>query len=105
MVHREAEEFARPGQNFTLRQLGICEPATRRGVAFCADMGLSHRGYPAGPGARGTRGTGARCRRTAPRASGAGGEVGAQLLPVQPLQLGPHADRHGAREQVRQRGR
>ncbi|XP_035281478.1 teneurin-3 isoform X3 [Anguilla anguilla] len=58
MVHREAEEFARPGQNFTLRQLGICEPATRRGVAFCADMGLSHRGYPAGTGGEGDAGNG-----------------------------------------------
>ncbi|EPQ18696.1 Teneurin-3 [Myotis brandtii] len=32
-------------QNFTLRQLGVCEPATRRGLAFCAEMGLPHRGY------------------------------------------------------------
>ena len=37
-----------PGQNFSLRQLGICEPATRRGLAFCAEMGLPHRGYSAG---------------------------------------------------------
>ncbi|KAG8508351.1 Teneurin-3 [Galemys pyrenaicus] len=33
------------GQNFTLRQLGVCEPANRRGLAFCAEMGLPHRGY------------------------------------------------------------
>lgn len=37
--------FPLSGQNFTLRQLGICEPASRRGLAFCADMGLPHRGY------------------------------------------------------------
>uniref|UniRef100_U3J9Z4 Teneurin N-terminal domain-containing protein n=1 Tax=Anas platyrhynchos platyrhynchos TaxID=8840 RepID=U3J9Z4_ANAPP len=45
MVHREADEYSRQGQNFTLRQLGVCEPATRRGLAFCAEMGLPHRGY------------------------------------------------------------
>ncbi|XP_070637792.1 teneurin-3 isoform X1 [Bos indicus] len=45
LVHREADEFSRQGQNFTLRQLGVCEPATRRGLAFCAEMGLPHRGY------------------------------------------------------------
>uniref|UniRef100_A0A673KGT9 Teneurin-3 n=1 Tax=Sinocyclocheilus rhinocerous TaxID=307959 RepID=A0A673KGT9_9TELE len=39
MVHREADEYSRQGQNFNLRQLGICEPATRRGLAFCAEMG------------------------------------------------------------------
>ncbi|XP_063776753.1 teneurin-3 isoform X13 [Pseudophryne corroboree] len=45
LVHREVDEYPRQGQNFTLRQLGICEPASRRGLAFCADMGLPHRGY------------------------------------------------------------
>ncbi|XP_078534115.1 teneurin-3 isoform X1 [Lissotriton helveticus] len=45
LVHREADEYPRQGQNFTLRQLGVCEPATRRGLAFCAEMGLPHRGY------------------------------------------------------------
>ncbi|XP_028657968.1 teneurin-3 isoform X8 [Erpetoichthys calabaricus] len=51
MVHREADEYSRQaGQNFTLRQLGICEPATRRGLAFCAEMGLPHRGYSVGAG-------------------------------------------------------
>nr|AAI71237.1 hypothetical protein LOC548929 [Xenopus tropicalis]AAI71241.1 hypothetical protein LOC548929 [Xenopus tropicalis] len=45
LVHREADEYPRQGQNFTLRQLGVCEPASRRGLAFCADMGLPHRGY------------------------------------------------------------
>uniref|UniRef100_A0A4W4F251 Teneurin-3 n=1 Tax=Electrophorus electricus TaxID=8005 RepID=A0A4W4F251_ELEEL len=39
MVHRETEDYGRQGQNFNLRQLGICEPATRRGLAFCAEMG------------------------------------------------------------------
>uniref|UniRef100_A0A672Q520 Teneurin-3 n=1 Tax=Sinocyclocheilus grahami TaxID=75366 RepID=A0A672Q520_SINGR len=34
----------------TLSQLGICEPATRRGLAFCAEMGLPHRGYSVGAG-------------------------------------------------------
>ncbi|KAJ8407441.1 hypothetical protein AAFF_G00272980 [Aldrovandia affinis] len=48
-IHREVDEYARPaGQNFNLRQLGICEPAARRGLAFCAEMGLPHRGYSAG---------------------------------------------------------
>uniref|UniRef100_G1THE6 Teneurin N-terminal domain-containing protein n=1 Tax=Oryctolagus cuniculus TaxID=9986 RepID=G1THE6_RABIT len=45
LVHREADEYTRQGQNFTLRQLGVCEPTTRRGLAFCAEMGLPHRGY------------------------------------------------------------
>uniref|UniRef100_A0A8C7NSL3 Teneurin-3 n=1 Tax=Oncorhynchus mykiss TaxID=8022 RepID=A0A8C7NSL3_ONCMY len=38
------------GQNFNLRQLGICEPSTRRGLAFCSEMGLPHRGYSVGAG-------------------------------------------------------
>lgn len=42
--------FRSTGQNFNLRQLGICEPATRRGLAFCAEMGLPHRGYSVGAG-------------------------------------------------------
>ncbi|XP_052457239.1 teneurin-3 isoform X4 [Carassius gibelio] len=50
MVHREADEYRRQGQNFNLRQLGICEPATRRGLAFCAEMGLPHRGFSIGAG-------------------------------------------------------
>ncbi|XP_057188723.1 teneurin-3 isoform X12 [Triplophysa rosa] len=50
MVHREADEYTRQGQNFNLRQLGICEPASRRGLAFCAEMGLPHRGYSVGAG-------------------------------------------------------
>ncbi|XP_071263479.1 teneurin-3 isoform X4 [Salvelinus alpinus] len=50
MVHREQDEYTRQGQNFNLRQLGICEPSTRRGLAFCSEMGLPHRGYSAGAG-------------------------------------------------------
>ncbi|XP_076852188.1 teneurin-3-like [Brachyhypopomus gauderio] len=50
VVHRETEDYGRQGQNFNLRQLGICEPATRRGLAFCAEMGLPHRGYSTGAG-------------------------------------------------------
>uniref|UniRef100_A0A674BN68 Teneurin-3 n=1 Tax=Salmo trutta TaxID=8032 RepID=A0A674BN68_SALTR len=50
MVHREQDEYTRQGQNFNLRQLGICEPSARRGLAFCAEMGLPHRGYSVGAG-------------------------------------------------------
>uniref|UniRef100_A0A3B3S074 Teneurin transmembrane protein 3 n=1 Tax=Paramormyrops kingsleyae TaxID=1676925 RepID=A0A3B3S074_9TELE len=48
MVHREADEYPRQGQNFTLRQLGISGPTARRGLAFCAEMGLPHHGYSVG---------------------------------------------------------
>lgn len=38
-----------PGQHFSLRQLGICEPPPpRRGLAFCSDVGLPHRGFSVG---------------------------------------------------------
>ena len=30
-----------PGQAFSLRQLGVCEPSTRRGFALCPKTGLS----------------------------------------------------------------
>uniref|UniRef100_A0A8C7DU15 Teneurin-3 n=1 Tax=Oncorhynchus kisutch TaxID=8019 RepID=A0A8C7DU15_ONCKI len=50
MVHREQDEYTRQGQNFNLRQLGICEPSARRGLAFCSEMGLPHRGYSVGAG-------------------------------------------------------
>lgn len=30
------------GQSLSLRQLGICGPAPRRGLSFCAETGLSH---------------------------------------------------------------
>lgn len=37
------------GQHFSLRQLGICEPPPpRRGLAFCSDVGLPHRGFSVG---------------------------------------------------------
>lgn len=37
------------GQHFSLRQLGICEPPPpRRGLAFCSEMGLPHRGFSVG---------------------------------------------------------
>uniref|UniRef100_A0A672I773 Teneurin transmembrane protein 3 n=1 Tax=Salarias fasciatus TaxID=181472 RepID=A0A672I773_SALFA len=38
------------GQHFSLRQLGVCEPPPCRGLAFCGDMGLPHRGFPVGVG-------------------------------------------------------
>uniref|UniRef100_A0A665VLL7 Teneurin N-terminal domain-containing protein n=1 Tax=Echeneis naucrates TaxID=173247 RepID=A0A665VLL7_ECHNA len=42
MVHKESAEYSRPGQTFSLRQLGICEPSARRGLALCPETGLSH---------------------------------------------------------------
>ncbi|KAK6298562.1 hypothetical protein J4Q44_G00316170 [Coregonus suidteri] len=42
MVHQETNDYSRPGQAFSLRQLGICEPSTRRGLALCPETGLSH---------------------------------------------------------------
>ncbi|XP_029114629.1 teneurin-3 isoform X3 [Scleropages formosus] len=50
MVNRDGDDFSRQGQNFNLRQLGICEPPPRRAPAFCADMRLPHRGYSVGAG-------------------------------------------------------
>uniref|UniRef100_A0A672I6I5 Teneurin transmembrane protein 3 n=1 Tax=Salarias fasciatus TaxID=181472 RepID=A0A672I6I5_SALFA len=50
MVHREQDDYSRPGQHFSLRQLGVCEPPPCRGLAFCGDMGLPHRGFPVGVG-------------------------------------------------------
>lgn len=40
--------FSVTGQHFSLRQLGICEPPPRRGLAFCSDIGLPHRGFSVG---------------------------------------------------------
>uniref|UniRef100_A0A8C8DVM3 Teneurin transmembrane protein 3 n=1 Tax=Oryzias sinensis TaxID=183150 RepID=A0A8C8DVM3_9TELE len=40
--------FCVTGQHFSLRQLGICEPPPRRGLAFCSDIGLPHRGFSVG---------------------------------------------------------
>lgn len=39
------------GQTFSLRQLGICEPPARRGLALCPETGLSHplSSYSRGP--------------------------------------------------------
>ncbi|KAM7389096.1 hypothetical protein PAMP_023091 [Pampus punctatissimus] len=39
------------GQTFSLRQLGICEPSARRGLALCPETGLSHplSSYSRGP--------------------------------------------------------
>ncbi|XP_056264778.1 teneurin-3 [Pseudoliparis swirei] len=48
MVHREQDDYNRQGQHFSLRQLGICEPPSRRGLAFCSEMGLPHRGFSVG---------------------------------------------------------
>ncbi|KAK1886256.1 Teneurin-3, partial [Dissostichus eleginoides] len=48
MVHREQDDYQRQGQHFSLRQLGICEPPSRRGLAFCSEMGLPHRGFSVG---------------------------------------------------------
>uniref|UniRef100_A0A673JKB4 Teneurin-2 n=1 Tax=Sinocyclocheilus rhinocerous TaxID=307959 RepID=A0A673JKB4_9TELE len=44
LVHHEADEFARQGGNFTLAELGICEPAPHQN-AYCPDIGLLQRGY------------------------------------------------------------
>ncbi|XP_076585560.1 teneurin-3 isoform X1 [Chaetodon auriga] len=48
MVHHEQDDYNRQGQHFSLRQLGICEPPSRRGLAFCSEMGLSHHGFSVG---------------------------------------------------------
>ncbi|XP_036051899.1 teneurin-2 isoform X7 [Onychomys torridus] len=44
LVHRESEEFSRQGSNFTLAELGICEPSPHR-TGYCSDMGILHQGY------------------------------------------------------------
>ncbi|KAL6479731.1 hypothetical protein MHYP_G00107640 [Metynnis hypsauchen] len=49
MVPTETEEYRTPGQTLSLRQLGICGPAPRRGLSFCAETGLHHHVQPAGP--------------------------------------------------------
>ncbi|XP_041790358.1 teneurin-3 [Chelmon rostratus] len=48
MVHHEQDDYNRQGQHFSLRQLGICEPPSRRGLAFCSEMGLPHHGFSVG---------------------------------------------------------
>ncbi|RXN35256.1 teneurin-2-like isoform X1 [Labeo rohita] len=58
LVHHEADEFTRQGEymdlspflsyfmsgNFTLAELGICEPAPHQN-AYCPEIGLLQRGY------------------------------------------------------------
>ncbi|XP_037545849.1 teneurin-3 [Nematolebias whitei] len=48
MVHQEQDNCNRQGQHFRLRQLGICEPPSRRGLPFCSDIGLPHHGFSVG---------------------------------------------------------
>uniref|UniRef100_A0A665VYX7 Teneurin transmembrane protein 3 n=1 Tax=Echeneis naucrates TaxID=173247 RepID=A0A665VYX7_ECHNA len=44
----ESSRLPVTGQHFGLRQLGICEPPSRRGLAFCSEMGLPQRGFSVG---------------------------------------------------------
>ncbi|XP_066129322.1 teneurin-2 isoform X3 [Saccopteryx bilineata] len=44
LVHRESDEFPRQGTNFTLAELGICEPSPHRS-GYCSDLGILHPGY------------------------------------------------------------
>ncbi|XP_031754652.1 teneurin-2-like [Xenopus tropicalis] len=44
LVHRESDEFPRQGNNFTLAELGICEPSPHRS-GYCSDIGILHQGY------------------------------------------------------------
>ncbi|XP_057204974.1 teneurin-2 isoform X12 [Triplophysa rosa] len=44
LVHHEVDEFTRQGGNFTLAELGICEPTPHQN-AYCPDLGLLQRGY------------------------------------------------------------
>uniref|UniRef100_A0A8C8B925 Teneurin-2 n=1 Tax=Otus sunia TaxID=257818 RepID=A0A8C8B925_9STRI len=44
LVHRESDEFPRQGTNFTLAELGICEPSPHRS-GYCSDIGILHQGY------------------------------------------------------------
>ncbi|XP_077117294.1 teneurin-2-like [Ranitomeya variabilis] len=44
LVHRESDEFPRQGTNFTLAELGICEPPPHQG-GFCSDIGILHPTY------------------------------------------------------------
>ncbi|XP_037109860.1 teneurin-3 isoform X5 [Syngnathus acus] len=45
MVHREQDEYNIDGHHFSLRQLGICDPPSRQGLAFCSEMCLPHGGF------------------------------------------------------------
>ncbi|CAB1337369.1 unnamed protein product, partial [Coregonus sp. 'balchen'] len=51
VAHQDTNDYSRPGQAFSLRQLGICQASTRRGLALCPETGLSH---PLGSYSRGT---------------------------------------------------
>ncbi len=91
------------GQNFNLRQLGICEPATRRGLAFCSEMGLPHRGYSVGAGSDvDNENEGVMSPERAMRLWGRGVKSGRNSCLSSPLELSPDPDRHRAREQIRQ---
>ncbi|XP_047440563.1 teneurin-2 isoform X4 [Mugil cephalus] len=48
LVHHEADEYSRQGGNFTLAELGVCEPTPPphpAAVPYCPDLGLLQRGY------------------------------------------------------------
>ncbi|XP_071402018.1 teneurin-2-like, partial [Centroberyx affinis] len=48
LVHHEADEYSRQAGNFTLAELGVCEPPPPphpAAVPYCPDLGLLQRGY------------------------------------------------------------
>uniref|UniRef100_A0A8C5Q1Y8 Teneurin N-terminal domain-containing protein n=1 Tax=Leptobrachium leishanense TaxID=445787 RepID=A0A8C5Q1Y8_9ANUR len=49
LVHRESDEFPTQGTNFTLAELGICEPSPHQG-GFCSDIGILRQGFSLSPG-------------------------------------------------------
>ncbi|XP_062856489.1 teneurin-2 isoform X2 [Trichomycterus rosablanca] len=44
IVHHEADEYSRQGGNFTLAELGICEPTPHQNT-YCPNLGLLQHGY------------------------------------------------------------
>ncbi|XP_039209345.1 teneurin-2 isoform X2 [Crotalus tigris] len=52
LVHRESDEFPRQGTNFTLAELGICEPSPHRS-GYCSDIGILQQGYSLSTGSDG----------------------------------------------------
>ncbi|XP_045140633.1 teneurin-2 [Echinops telfairi] len=52
LVPRESDEFPRQGTNFTLAELGLCEPSPHRG-GYCSDLGMLHQGYSLSAGSDG----------------------------------------------------
>uniref|UniRef100_A0A4W4EMW3 Teneurin transmembrane protein 3 n=1 Tax=Electrophorus electricus TaxID=8005 RepID=A0A4W4EMW3_ELEEL len=44
----DGDDYRAPGQTLSLRQLGLCSGAPRRGLSFCAETGLSHHVQPSG---------------------------------------------------------